>query len=90
VQAVGFVSRAGESEMSRWPRAHLACVLVFAGCATQQATAPVVETPAPVVADSLCEAAEKRTWSVKGSIETIREAQAWNRAIDKRCGVPGT
>jgi hypothetical protein len=35
-------------------------------------------------------AASKRAWSVKDSIDTIREAQAWNRAIDKRCGMPRT
>jgi hypothetical protein len=40
--------------------------------------------------DSFCETAKKRTWSVKDSVDTIREAQAWNRAIDKRCGVPGS
>ena len=77
--------------MSRSTRsAYLACALVVAGCATQQAAAPAVEPPAPVVVDSFCETARKRTWSVKDSIDTIREAQAWNRAIDKRCGVPGT
>jgi hypothetical protein len=77
--------------MSRGMRsAYLACALAFAGCATQQAAAPVVEPPAPVVVDSFCETARKRTWSVKDSIDTIREARAWNRVIDRRCGVPGT
>jgi hypothetical protein len=67
----------------------IAC-LAMAGCATQQAAVPVVEPPAPVVVDSFCETARKRTWSVKDSVDTIREAQAWNRAIDKRCGLPGS
>jgi hypothetical protein len=57
----------------------------LAGCATQPAEEPRVE-PAPVVMDNFCTTARKRTWSVKDTPATITEADAWNRAVDRRCG----
>jgi hypothetical protein len=64
---------------------------LLAGCSTP---APPVLTAAPsappVVVDSFCETARKRTWSLKDTPESIAEAQAWNRAVDRRCGVPGS
>jgi hypothetical protein len=63
----------------------LAVILLLAGCATEPPPEPV--KVAPVVTDTFCETAIKRTWSVKDTPETIREAGTWNRAIDKRCGV---
>jgi hypothetical protein len=35
-----------------------------------------------------CETARKRTWSVKDTAQSIAEARAWNRAVDRRCRVP--
>jgi uncharacterized lipoprotein YajG len=51
--------------------------LLLAGCAT---TKEVVS-----VTDSFCLTARKRLWSVQDSPETIRDARAWNEAIDRRC-----
>jgi hypothetical protein len=66
----------------------VALALGLTGCAQQMAEAPPIEPvkPAPVVADTFCATARKRTWAVKDTPESIREADAWNRAIDKRCG----
>jgi hypothetical protein len=61
------------------------CCLLLAGCATQTTGAPRAE-PAPVVTDSFCATARKRAWSVKDTPATIAEADAWNRAVDRRCG----
>ncbi len=58
--------------------------LVIAGCTAQTAEAPRVE-PTPVITDTFCETAKKRSWSVKDTPATIAEARAWNRAVDKRC-----
>jgi hypothetical protein len=75
--------------MSRCARsAYFAWLLALAGCATQQSAAPVVQLPTPVVVDSFCETARKRGWSIKDTAQSIAEARAWNRAIDKRCGLP--
>ena len=64
-------------------------IILLAGCAAQQAAAPIVP-PAPIVTDNFCATARKRAWSVKDTAQTIAEAQAWNRAVDKRCGVPSS
>ena len=56
-----------------------ACLLL-AGCAT---------TSQPVAVDTFCITAKKRTWSVNDTAETIRDAEAWNKTIDLRCGIPG-
>jgi hypothetical protein len=55
---------------------------MLAGCAATQASAP------PAV-DTFCITAKKRTWSVHDTAETIRDAEAWNKTIDLRCGVRG-
>jgi uncharacterized lipoprotein YajG len=75
--------------MRRMGRAYLASLLALAGCATEPTPAPIAP-PAPIVTDSFCETARKRSWSVKDTAQSIAEARAWNRAIDKRCGVPGS
>ena len=53
------------------------------GC--QTASQPPVE----VVADTFCQTAKKRTWSVNDTPETIKEAITHNAGIDKACGVQG-
>jgi hypothetical protein len=56
-------------------------LVMLTGCATSQ-----VE---PVAVDTWCLSARKRTWSINDTPETIRDAEAHNRAVDLRCGVPG-
>jgi hypothetical protein len=65
--------------------------MLLAGCTTQPIISqPIAEPAPPLVVDSFCETARKRTWSLKDTPESIAEAQAWNRAVDRRCGVPGS
>jgi hypothetical protein len=45
--------------------------------------------PAPMAIDTFCVTAKKRTWSVNDTAETIRDAEAWNKTVDLRCGIPG-
>jgi hypothetical protein len=54
--------------------------MIVSGCAS---------TPAPVAIDTFCLTAKKRTWSINDTAETIRDAEAWNKLVDIRCGVPG-
>lgn len=61
-----------------------AVILLLAGC-TQQPAESTSEPP-PVIVDTFCETARKRSWSVKDTPATIAEAAAWNRAVDRRCG----
>jgi hypothetical protein len=61
--------------------------LALAACAATEA--PPKAPVAPIVVDSFCQTAKKRPWSVRDTPETIKEALAWNRAIDKRCPPPG-
>ena len=42
--------------------------------------------PPQQVTDSFCLTAKKRLWSINDSAESIRDAEAWNTAIDKKCG----
>lgn len=63
----------------------MGAALVLSACATQTEETPPKASAAPVVVDSFCETAKKRQWSVQDTPDTIREALAWNRAIDKRC-----
>lgn len=58
----------------------LTIVASLAGCATQAT---------PIATDTFCLTAKKRMWSIQDSPETIRDAEAWNKTIDLRCGVPG-
>lgn len=63
-------------------RATALCMcLALAGCATTQS--------APVAVDTFCITAKKRTWSIHDTAETIRDAEAWNKTIDLRCGIRG-
>ena len=62
-------------------RAIIVCAcLAVGGCAT---------TSTPVAVDTFCLTAKKRMWSVNDTAETIRDAEAWNKTIDLRCGIPG-
>lgn len=56
--------------------------LSLSGCALFQEA-----KPEQTVTDSFCLSARKRTWSVSDSPQSIQEAEAWNSAIDRRCGV---
>lgn len=58
----------------------LCACLAVAGCATTQTT---------VAVDTFCITAKKRNWSINDTAETIREAEAWNKTIDLRCGIRG-
>jgi hypothetical protein len=54
---------------------------LLAGCAG---------VPQPETAiDTFCLTANKRSWSISDTAETIRDARAWNLLVDRRCGVPG-
>lgn len=74
------------------PRFILVVPLALAGCSTPSvdltAVADPPAPPAPVMVDTFCQTARKRTWSLKDTPETIREARAWNTLVDRRCGVP--
>jgi hypothetical protein len=59
--------------------AYILLMSTLAGCAT----------PGTVAVDTFCLTAHKRLWSINDSPETIRDAEAWNKTIDLRCGVPG-
>ena len=54
-----------------------AMAIGMAGCAK--------EPPVQVVADSFCQAAKKRTWSVDDTPTTISEAVRHNAGIDRAC-----
>lgn len=55
----------------------------LSGCATPKAITQLVAV------DSFCTTASKRLWSVNDSPESIRDARAYNAAVDRRCGVKG-
>lgn len=65
--------------MTKWTLIAACVAIAVGGCATQPT--------APIVTDTYCLSAKKRTWSVHDTAETIRDAEAWNKAIDLRCGV---
>lgn len=59
----------------------ITCLLALTGCAKE---------PPVQVADTFCLTAKKRTWDPDAdSIQTMREAVVFNRAVDRRCGYPG-
>jgi len=60
-----------------------AVVLLLPGCSLLDGV------PEKAVLDTLCLTAERKPWSVKDAPETIRDAKAWNRQIDRHCGVAG-
>lgn len=49
-----------------------------------------VQDTTPVAIDTFCLTAKKRLWSVNDTAETIRDAEAWNKLVDLRCGIPGS
>jgi hypothetical protein len=61
----------------------LALVLLLSGCSLLDGV------PEKAVVDTLCLTAERKPWSVNDTSETIRDAKAWNRKIDRHCGVAG-
>jgi sugar (pentulose or hexulose) kinase len=55
--------------------------IMLAGCAATATT---------TVVDTYCLTAKKRTWDPDvDSVQTMREAVVYNRAIDRRCGILG-
>ena len=59
----------------------LSCFL--SGCALFEP--PKAETQ---VVDTFC-LQKKRMWSINDSVESIRDAEVHNAALDRRCGIPG-
>ena len=57
-----------------------ALVLLLSGCSLLDGV------PENAVVDTLCLTAERKQWSAN---ETSRDAKAWNRQIDRHCGVAG-
>ena len=57
--------------------------LLLTACATPQ-------PPVQVVADSFCQAAKKKTWSVNDTRETIDQIVKHNAGIDRACGIKST
>ena len=45
------------------------------------------QEPEVGVVDTYCLTAQKRQWSIEDSAETIREIDAENTTIDRRCGI---
>ena len=45
--------------------------------------------PGKTVIDTFCLTAKKRLWSIHDTPESIKSARAWNKGIDRKCGVPG-
>jgi len=43
--------------------------------------------PEKTVVDTLCITVKKKGWSANDTPKTIRDAKAWNRQIDRHCGV---
>lgn len=55
--------------------------LSLSGCAELGKVAPQL-----AVVDTFCLNAQKKTWSMSDTPETIREARIHNGVIDRRCG----
>ena len=60
-----------------------AFVLLLSGCSLLDGV------PKKAVFDTLCLTAKKKRWSANDTPETIRDARAWNRQIDRHCGGGG-
>lgn len=60
--------------------AALTLALTLAGCADFKKMAPEL-----AIVDTFCLNAQKRTWSLNDSPESIRDAQVHNAVIDKKC-----
>jgi hypothetical protein len=63
----------------RWAPAILVGACLLGGCAEMNQVQQSLS-----IVDTFC-SNKKRTWSVSDTPETIREARAWNAALDKRC-----
>jgi hypothetical protein len=62
----------------------LALVLLLSGCSLLDGV------PEKAVVDTLCLTAERKPWSANDTSEKkIGDAEAWNRQIDRHCGVAG-
>lgn len=58
---------------------------IICTCLAIELVGCVQEPAQPLAVDTIC-LQRKRTWSVHDSPETIRDADAWNRMLDIRCG----
>jgi hypothetical protein len=72
-----------------WPRLAVALICIVVGGCTTPVAAPI-SPPAPLIVDNYCETVRKRSWSTHDTPETIREAVAHNRAVDRRCLPPAS
>jgi hypothetical protein len=61
----------------------LALVPLLSGCSLLDGV------PEKAVVDTLCLTAARKPWSANDTSETVRDAKAWNRQIDRHCGVAG-
>jgi hypothetical protein len=59
----------------------LTLVLLLTGCSLLDGI------PEKTVVDTLCITVKKKGWSVNNTPKIIRDAKAWNRQIDRHCGV---
>jgi hypothetical protein len=59
----------------------LALAMLLSGCSLLDGI------PEKTVIDTLCTTVEMKRWSDHDLPETIRDATAWNRQIDRHCGV---
>ena len=58
-----------------------ALVLLLSGCSLLDGV------PEKALVDTLCLTAQRKPWSANDTFDTIRDAKAWNRQIDRHCGV---
>ena len=59
----------------------LTLVLLLTGCSLLDGI------PEKTVVDTLCITVKKKGWSANDTPKAIRDAKAWNRQIDRHCGV---
>jgi hypothetical protein len=60
-----------------------ALVLLLSACSLLEGL------PEKVLVDTMCLTATRKQWSASDPPATVRDAKAWNRQIDRSCGVPG-
>jgi hypothetical protein len=80
VQVVRILPRTRGAKMAR--ATVVALMLLLQGCSLLDSV------PEKVLVDTLCLTANKRQWTANDPPETIRDAQAWNKQVDRQCGVP--
>ena len=74
--------------MQRYTPTIVLAAMLLAGCVVSN-PARQKGVSAGSALDSFCTSAEKRSWDLTDSGETILQAEAWNDTIDRRCGAKG-